>query len=257
MRGAAALELENVTRTFGTKVAVAQLSLQVQVGELFAFLGPNGAGKTTTIKMICGLLRPNQGTLRVCGYDALRQPELARAALSYVPDNPYLYEKLTGREFFQLVLDLYNISPTEGKRRLDYLIQIFDLSNYLDDLTETYSHGMKQRVAFAAALLHGAPVLIVDEPTLGLDPFAMRALKNLLRQYTRQGATVFLSTHSLDLVEALADRIGIIAQGRLIAVGTLEELRRRTHCTGSLEEVFLQLIEGALHQQGHGTPCRS
>ncbi|MCS7014754.1 MAG: ABC transporter ATP-binding protein [Gemmatales bacterium] len=247
----AAIELENVTRTFGTKVAVDQLSLQVHAGELFAFLGPNGAGKTTTIKMICGLLRPTRGTLRVCGYDVQMQPELARACLSYVPDNPYLYEKLTGREFFQLVLDLYEVPAAEGHRRIQELIEIFDLDGYLDDLTETYSHGMKQRVAFAAALLHGARVLVVDEPTLGLDPYGMRALKNLLRQHIRQGATVFLSSHSLDLVEALADRIGIVARGRLITVGTLEELRRLAHSQGSLEDVFLRLTNREMLQPAH------
>ena len=236
-----AIELIQVSRSFGNKMAVHQLNLCVRPGELFAFLGPNGAGKTTTIRMICGLLRPSSGTVYVCGHNVQTQPETVRTCLSYVPDNPYLYDKLTGREFFELVLDLYGVEREQGRRRIAELVELFELGEYLDDLTETYSHGMKQRVAFAAALLHEARVLVVDEPTLGLDPYGMRALKNLLLQQTRQGATVFLSTHSLDLVEALCDRMAIIEQGHLIAVGTLEELRQLAHSHGSLEEVFLRL----------------
>lgn len=251
-----AIELENVTRTFGKKVAVEQLSLRVERGELFAFLGPNGAGKTTTIKMICGLLRPTSGCIRVCGFDVQEQSELSRACLSYVPDNPHLYDKLTGREFFELVLDLYGVDYQQGQRRIAELVELFDLGDYLDDLTETYSHGMKQRVAFAAALLHEAQVLVVDEPTLGLDPLGMRALKNLLRRQTRQGGTVFLSTHSLDLVERLADRIAIVEHGRLIAVGTLEELRKRAYSHGSLEDVFLRLTAGEPAQTEPAQPDR-
>jgi len=244
MQHPAAIELVEVTRTFGKKVAVHQLTLTVHRGELFAFLGPNGAGKTTTIKMICGLLRPSAGCIRVCGYDVQKQADQARLCVSYVPDNPYLYDKLTGREFFELVLDLYGVDYQQGRRRIAELAELFELDVYLDDLTETYSHGMKQRVAFAAALLHEAPVLVVDEPTLGLDPFGMRALKNLLRIQTRQGGTVFLSTHSLDLVEALADRIAIVDRGQLVAIGTLEELRQRASSYGSLEEIFLRLTAG-------------
>lgn len=247
MTATPAIELEKVTRTFGKKVAVHDLSLTVKTGELFAFLGPNGAGKTTTIKMICGLLRPTLGTIRVCGYDLEKETEAARACLSYVPDNPHLYDKLTGREFFELVLDLYGVDRRQGQRRIAELVEIFELADFLDDLTETYSHGMKQRVAFAAALLHDPRVLVVDEPTLGLDPYGMRALKELLLQQTRQGGCVFLSTHSLDLVQALADRMAVIEQGRLVAVGTLEELRKLAYSDGSLEEVFLRLTTRTRH----------
>lgn len=254
MSAVPAIALENLTKTFGNKVAVHQLNLQVRAGELFAFLGPNGAGKTTTIKMICGLLRPSSGTVYVCGYNVHTQSEAARACLSYVPDNPYLYDKLTGREFFELVLDLYGVDRRQGRRQIAELVELFDLADYLDDLAETYSHGMKQRVAFAAALLHDARVLVVDEPTLGLDPHGMRALRNLLLQQTRQGATVFLSTHSLDLVEALADRMAIIQQGHLVAVGSLDELRKLTVSHGSLEEVFLQLTTRGSERNEHQSP---
>ncbi len=239
------IELHDVTKTFGTKTAVHHLNLRVEPGELFAFLGPNGAGKTTTIKLICGLLFPTRGRVRVGGFDMQRQGDQARRLLSYVPDQPYLYEKLTGREFLQFIADMYGLPRDLGQRRLEEVIDLFGLYDFVDDLTERYSHGMRQRTVFAAALLHEPQVLIVDEPTVGLDPRSVRILKDLLRREADRGATVFLSTHTLDVAEKLADRIGIVDHGRLISCGTLEALRRQADLDGSLEEVFLKVVEEA------------
>lgn len=240
------IELHEVSKTFGTKTAVHRLNLQVEPGELFAFLGPNGAGKTTTIKLICGLLFPTGGSVRVGGFDMQRQGDQARRLLSYVPDQPYLYEKLTGREFLWFIADMYGLPRELGQRRIDEAIDLFGLDDFVDDLTEGYSHGMRQRTVFAAALLHEPQVLIVDEPTVGLDPRSVRILKDLLRREADRGATVFLSTHSLDVAEKLADRIGIVDHGRLISCGTLEALRRQADLDGSLEEVFLKVVEEAI-----------
>jgi ABC-2 type transport system ATP-binding protein len=239
------IELHAVTKTYGAKTAVHSLSLTVEPGELFAFLGPNGAGKTTTIKLMCGLLFPTAGRVRVGGFDLQRQGDQARQLLSYVPDQPYLYEKLTGREFLQFIADMYGLAPEEGQRRIQEMIALFGLEDFVDELTERYSHGMRQRTVFAAALLHEPRVLIVDEPTVGLDPRSVRLLKDLLRREADRGATVFLSTHSLDVAEQLADRIGIVDHGRLISCGTLEALRKQADLDGSLEEVFLKLVEEA------------
>jgi ABC-2 type transport system ATP-binding protein len=238
------IELHNVTKQYGTKTAVAELSLSIPPGELFAFLGPNGAGKTTTIKMLCGLLFPTSGTVRVGGYDVQREGDKARGQLSYVPDTPFLYEKLTGREFLQFIAEAYGLARDHGQRRIEEVIGLFELAPFVDDLTEKYSHGMRQRTVFASALLHEPRVLIVDEPTVGLDPRSVRQLKDLLRQEADRGTTVFLSSHSLDVVEELADRIGIINKGRLIGCGTLETLRKQAAVDGSLEDVFLTLTEG-------------
>jgi ABC-2 type transport system ATP-binding protein len=237
------IELHEVTKRFGATVAVDRLSLRLEPGELFAFLGPNGAGKTTTIKMICGLLFPSAGTVRINGFDLQRDGDQARQLLSYVPDQPYLYEKLTGREFLQFIADMYGMPRDHGRRRIGEMIDTFGLDTFVDDLTERYSHGMKQRTVFAAALLHEPQVLIVDEPTVGLDPRSVRLLKDLLRQEARRGATVFLSTHSLDIAQELAGRIGIVHHGRLISCGSLDTLRKQASLDGSLEEVFLKLTE--------------
>ena len=239
------IELENVTKRYGTKLAVENLNLTIAKGELFAFLGPNGAGKTTTIKMICGLLFPTSGTVRVGGFDVQKDGDRARQLLSYVPDQPYLYEKLTGREFLQFITDLYGLSRSEATRKIGEMIELFRLQEFIDDLTERYSHGMRQRTVFAAALVHQPQILIVDEPTVGLDPRSIRLLKDLLRAEANRGTTVFLSSHSLDVVQELADRIGIVEHGRLIAQGTLETLRKQASLDGTLEEVFLKITEEA------------
>lgn len=244
------IELKNVSKAYGLKTAVDGLSLRVEAGELFAFLGPNGAGKTTTIKLICGLLFPSSGTVKVGGYDIQSEGDRARRLLSYVPDQPFLYEKLTGREFLQFIADMYGMVAKDSLRRQEEMIELFHLDEFVDNLTETYSHGMRQRTVFAAALLHEPRVLIADEPTVGLDPKSIRELKDVLRREARRGTTVFLSTHSLDIAQELADRIGVVAHGKLIGCGTLDALRKQAELNGSLEDVFLKLTEEADKPEG-------
>ncbi len=237
------IKLDHVTKSYGPKTAVKDLTLEIAAGELFAFLGPNGAGKTTTIKMMVGLLLPTSGRVLIGGHDLRTDGERARRLLSYVPDQPFLYEKLTGREFLQFIADMYEIPDDEARRRIDEVIDLFNLADFVDDLTERYSHGMRQRTVFASALVHQPKVLIVDEPTVGLDPRSVRILKDLLRKQADEGTTVFLSSHSLDVVEELADRIAIVDHGRLISCGTLQQLRSHAASDGSLEDVFLRLTE--------------
>jgi ABC-2 type transport system ATP-binding protein len=236
------IQLQHLTKRYGTKTAVDDLNLSIPAGELFAFLGPNGAGKTTTIKMMCGLLFPTSGRALLGGHDTRRDGDRARQLLSYVPDSPFLYEKLTGREFLQFIADMYGMSPDAGRLRIEAVIELFQLDEFVDDLTERYSHGMRQRTVFAAALVHEPKVLVVDEPTVGLDPQSVRHLKDVLRQEAQRGTTVFLSTHSLDVAQELAGRIGIISRGRLVGCGTLESLRKQAAVDGTLEEVFLSLV---------------
>jgi ABC-2 type transport system ATP-binding protein len=237
------IELSNVTKRYGSKLAVQDLNLSVPDGELFAFLGPNGAGKTTTIKMLCGLLFPTTGTVKVGGFDLRTHGDQARQLISYVPDQPFLYEKLTGREFLQFIADLYGMDPLHARERMATVIDLFHLEEFVDDLTERYSHGMRQRTVFAAALLHEPRLLIADEPTVGLDPKSVRELKTLLREQARSGVTVFLSTHTLDIAQELADRVGIIHNGKLIGCGTLDTLRKQAGSDGSLEDVFLEITK--------------
>jgi ABC-2 type transport system ATP-binding protein len=189
------------------------------------------------------LLFPTSGKIRVGGFDLQQEGDKARQLLSYVPDIPFLYEKLTGREFLQFVADMYGMPRDRARQRMSEVIRQFELSEFVNDLTEQYSHGMRQRTVFASALLHEPSVLVVDEPTVGLDPRSVRQLKDTLRQQARHGVTVFLSTHSLDVAEELATRIGVVASGRLIGCGTLDALRRQAQKNGSLEEVFLALTE--------------
>src|SRR5438270_5685067 len=237
------IELDHVTKKYGSKTAVLDLSLAIGRGELFAFLGPNGAGKTTTITIMCGLLCPTAGRVAIGGLDLASHGKEARQLISYVPDQPFLYEKLTGREVLQFVAQMYGMPPARARDRMEYMIELFSLRDFVDDLTQNYSHGMRQRTVFAAALLHEPEVLIVDEPTVGLDPRSVRLLKDLLRREAQRGVTVFLSTHSLDIAQELANRIGVIGQGRLIGCGTLDTLRKQAASDGSLEEVFLKLTE--------------
>ncbi|HEY8505933.1 MAG TPA: ABC transporter ATP-binding protein [Gemmataceae bacterium] len=237
------IEFVNVTKRYGDKLAVENLDLTIGRGELFAFLGPNGAGKTTTIKMMTGLLFPTEGAVRVGGFDVRTQGEQARQLISYVPDQPYLYDKLTGREFLHFIADLYGLPADYSRGRIEQMIRTFGMEGFVDELTERYSHGMRQRTVFAAALVHEPQVLIADEPTVGLDPRGVRLLKDLLRAEVKRGATVFLSTHSLDIAQELADRIGIVDRGRLIGCGSLDELRKQASLDGTLEDVFLKLTE--------------
>jgi ABC-2 type transport system ATP-binding protein len=247
------IELTDVTKRYGTKLAVDRLSLSVPAGELFAFLGPNGAGKTTTIKMLCGLLFPSSGGVRVGGFDLQAYGDRARQMIAYVPDTPFLYDKLTGREFLQFIADMYGMNREHGRSRMGEMIETFDLAPFVDDLTERYSHGMRQRTVFASALLHEPKVLIVDEPTVGLDPKSIRLLKDLLRRQAEGGTTVFLSTHSLDVAQELAHRIGVVNNGRLIGCGTLAALRKQADLEGTLEEVFLKLTEEEIEPTGAET----
>ncbi len=244
------IELHEVTKRYGDKLAVDALSLQVEAGELFAFLGPNGAGKTTTIKLMCGLLFPNAGTIRIAGMDMSTDGDRARQLISYVPDQPFLYEKLTGREFLQFIADMYAMPRGLGADRMAEMIDTFGLGEFVDDLTEQYSHGMRQRTVFAAALLHDPQLLIVDEPTVGLDPRSIRLLKDLLTTQVMRGMTVFLSTHSLDVAQELADRIGIVDRGRLVICGSLDALRSSAALNGSLEEVFLKITAESPENNG-------
>ena len=239
------IQFEHVTRKYGTKVAVSDLSLEIPSGELFAFLGPNGAGKTTTIKMIVGLLRPSSGTIRLWGHDIAENNSAANRLLGYVPDVPYLYDKLSGVEFLQFIGEMYGLHHRDLKARIVQQIDDFRLNDFVEDLTESYSHGMKQRLAFAAAMLHDPKVLVIDEPMVGLDPRSVRLVKDLLRVKAAAGQTIFMSTHLLSIAEEIADRVGIVAHGQLKFLGTLDELREAlsTHET-SLEHLYLSFTAG-------------
>ncbi|OGO38632.1 MAG: ABC transporter [Chloroflexi bacterium RBG_16_57_11] len=232
-------------KNFGDKLAVNDVSFEVKGGEIFGFLGPNGAGKTTTIKMIVGLLRPSSGSIQVGGYDVQIQAQLAKAITGYVPDTPNLYPKLTGRELLRFIGDLYGIEKGPVERRIEELLRLFDLTEAGNDTIDSYSHGMKQKTALAAALVHDPRVLVLDEPTVGLDPKSARLIKDILRQMAERGAAVFLSTHIMEIAERMCDRIGIIHQGQLIAVGTFNELRSAGSGDSSLEDIFLNLTGGA------------
>jgi ABC-2 type transport system ATP-binding protein len=236
------IELRQVTKTFGRKRAVDRLDLEVKAGELFAFLGPNGAGKTTTMKMVCGLLAPSAGSVRVGGVPASSQQ--ARQLIAYVPDQPYLYEKLTGREFLRFVVEMYGLEPRRAARRIAELVATFEMDDYIDELCEGYSQGMKQRVVFASALVHEPRALVVDEPLVGLDPRSARIVKDLFVAQARSGVAVLMSTHLLSIAEELADTIGIIDRGRMLLQGTLDEVRERAQMRGPLEDLFLKLTGG-------------
>ena len=240
------IETRNLIKRYGEKVAVNNVSFDVYSGEVFGFLGPNGAGKTTTIKMIVGLLQPTSGAVKVAGYDVQTQSMRAKALCGYVPDTPNLYAKLTGRELLRFVSDLYNLDRDQVAHRIDELLRMFDLAAAADDTVDSYSHGMQQKTSLAAALMHDPKVLVLDEPTVGLDPKSARLIKDILRQLADRGAAVMLSTHILEIAERMCDRIGIINKGQLIAVGTMEELRTldKTGQT-SLEDIFLGLTGGA------------
>jgi ABC-2 type transport system ATP-binding protein len=237
------VQLEHVSKSFGDNAAVRDLSLALRRGEVFAFLGPNGAGKTTTLKMTTGLLRPDQGSVRVCGLCMRRQARRAKQRLAYVPDLPFIYDKLTGREFMRFTREMYGVPEAVANGRLAALNRRLGMDSFIDHLCETYSHGMRQKVALAAALIHDPQVLVVDEPMVGLDPRTARVMKDILRELADGGCTVFMSTHTLDVAEQVADRIGIIHHGRLVALGTLADLRRQAALDGRLEDVFLRLTE--------------
>ena len=235
------IAIHHVTKTFGELVAVDDLDLTIPAGEFFAFIGPNGAGKTTTIKMITGLLAPSQGHITLCGHDVQDDYIAAKNVLSYVPDQPYIYDKLTGREFLQFIGRMYNLPSQQVEKEIESLSETFGLGSFLDELGETYSHGMKQRVVIAAALLHDPDVLVVDEPLVGLDPRGANTLKKVFTDRAHQGTSIFMSTHTLSLAEEVADRIGIIHEGRIITLGGPTEIRKKAQTGGRLEEAFLRL----------------
>ncbi len=240
------IELRNLTKRYNSTLAVDDVTLRVTAGEVFGFLGPNGAGKTTTIRMMMGIMQPTSGAVFLGGHDLARDDMAAKQLCGFVPDRPHVYEKLTGAEFLDFVAGLYRVPPTLATTRRDQLLDMFDLTQWAAELVESYSHGMKQRLVMAAALIHAPRILIVDEPMVGLDPRGARLLKRTFRQLARGGVTVFMSTHSLEVAEETCDRIGIIHQGRLIAVGTMDELRRQAggHANSKLEGIFLKLTGG-------------
>ncbi|MEM6456916.1 MAG: ABC transporter ATP-binding protein [Acidobacteriota bacterium] len=227
----------------GDKLAVDRLDLDIPRGELFCFLGPNGAGKTTTIKMLTGLVRPTAGTAEIGGHDIQAAPESAKRLMGYVPDHPYLYDKLTGRELMRFVAGLYDLDDAVYRSRCDALLAQFELAHVADRLVESYSHGMRQKLSFAACFLHDPQVVIVDEPWVGLDPKNIRAVKDDLKRRCREGLTVLMSTHTLSLAEDMATRVGILHRGRLLQVGTVDAIKGLAERPGSLEDIFLALTE--------------
>ena len=240
------IETINLTRKFGPLVAVKDLNLKVKAGELFGFLGPNGAGKTTTIRLLIGLLQPTAGTAIVAGHDVQQEPLAAKQAVGYLAEVPYLYGKLTGREFLRFVGGLYGLADEKSDARADQLLTLFDLTEKGDQLIDSYSRGMRQKIALSGALLHKPRVLLLDEPLTGFDPHSARRVKEVLRESCRRGVTVFLSTHVLEIAERMCDRVGILDRGRLIAVGTMDELRVQAHSSdgATLEDLFLRLTGG-------------
>ncbi|MBM3334524.1 ABC transporter ATP-binding protein [Candidatus Sumerlaeota bacterium] len=235
------IRTERLSKKYEDVWGVRDLDLEIRGGELFAFLGPNGAGKTTTIKLLAGLLRPTYGRAIIGGFDIQGSPVEAKALIGYIPDHPYLYEKLSGCDFFHFVGDLFHIDRAAQERKRKEYFDLFGLTPVQHKLIENYSHGMRQKLVISVSLMHDPSAIIVDEPMVGLDPQSARKVKDLFRAETRKSRVVFLSTHTLSVAEELADRIGIIHRGKLIFVGTLAELRVFMHREGDLEDLFLEL----------------
>jgi ABC-2 type transport system ATP-binding protein len=236
------IELTGLTKRYGSFTAVDAIDLTVPKGELFGFLGPNGAGKTTTLRMIAGILRPTAGTVKIADVDVTTDPMQAKSILGYIPDRPYIYEKLTGAEFLRFVAGLYGQNGKDIEHRGRELLALFDLDDWRDELVESYSHGMRQKLIISSAFIHKPDVIVVDEPMVGLDPKAARILKDLFREYTRRGHTVMMSTHTLEVAETMCDRIGIIQGGKIRALGTMDDLRSDSAAgTQGLEDIFLKL----------------
>lgn len=234
--------LKDLRKQYGSFTAVDGISLEVREGEIFGFLGVNGAGKTTTLRMLTGVLKPTAGSISIGGIDLSTSPESAKAITGFIPDRPYLYNKLTGREYLYFVADLHSVPAKVVDQRIDKLLGQYSLLEWENELVEGFSHGMKQRLAMCAALVHEPRVLIVDEPMVGLDPHGAKLLKSCFRQYADQGMSILLSTHSLNVAEELADRLAIIHKGTVIALGTMEEMRELAGGANQrLEEIFLQL----------------
>jgi len=239
------IEAVGLVKHYGPHRAVDGVDLTVYSGEVYAFLGPNGAGKTTTLRMLMGLVEPQEGSVKIDGRDIKKQPREAKAVVGFVPDRPFLYEKLTAAEFLRFLGGIYGLSGGETERRIGELLEFFDLADWTDELIEGFSHGMKQRLTFAGALLHKPKVLIVDEPMVGLDPRGAKLIKETFRQLAAEGAGILMSTHTLEIAQETSDRIGIIREGRIIAEGTMSRLREMAHADGGkLEDIFLSLTGG-------------
>ncbi|MFP4474663.1 MAG: ABC transporter ATP-binding protein [Desulfatibacillaceae bacterium] len=238
------IELAGLSKRYGKVMAVNGLDLSVGSGEIFGFIGPNGAGKTTTIRMMGGLVAPTAGTVRINGIDMAKRPEEAKRHIGFIPDRPFLYDKLTGTEFLRFTADLYRVPPELFPERSEKLLRMFSLWQWADELIESYSHGMKQRLIMCAAFLHDPAVIIVDEPMVGLDPRGIRLVKDILREQSEKGVTVFLSTHTLQVAQDLCHRIAVISRGNIIAQGSTSDLRTRSGASEEdLEAVFLRLTE--------------
>ncbi|HVE34855.1 MAG TPA: ABC transporter ATP-binding protein [Gemmatimonadaceae bacterium] len=236
------IKLTNLTKRYGSFTAVNSINLEVPRGELFGFLGPNGAGKTTTLRMIAGILRPTGGTVEIGGVNVVNEPVAAKSKLGFIPDRPFIYEKLTGAEFLRFVAGLYGQKGPEIEHRARELLALFDLEEWRDELVESYSHGMRQKLIISSAFVHRPEVIVVDEPMVGLDPKAARILKDLFREYTRRGHTVMMSTHTLEIAEGMCDRIAIIQNGVIRAAGTMADLRATAESGAmGLEQIFLRL----------------
>jgi len=236
------IEIEKLSMSYGELCALDQLDLEIEAGEFFAFLGPNAAGKTTTIKLLTGLLRPTGGRALIAGHDIQKDPIGAKSVLGYVPDVAIFYEKLTALEFMEFIGDLFGVERARARKTTLALFEQFALDSYAGQLVENLSHGTRQRLAIAAALMHEPEVVVIDEPMVGLDPIHTRVIKEELKARSRAGVTIFMSTHLLNIAEELADRIGVIHQGKLVALGTLEELR--TQIGGQeLEAMFMELVD--------------
>ncbi|HUU26686.1 MAG TPA: ABC transporter ATP-binding protein [archaeon] len=239
------IDLIGLTKKFGSFVAVENISLKVERGELFGFLGPNGAGKTTTIKMITGLLQPSAGKIRVAGYDLDTEPQEAKRRLGFIPDRPFLYEKLTADEFLHFIGGLWDLGEKVINDRIPRLLDLFEILEWRSELIESYSHGMRQKLILAGALIHDPELIVVDEPMVGLDPKSIRLVKDIFREFCRKGRTVFMSTHDLSIAEETCSRVAIIQQGRIIAEGTVDQLRILSKTTHThLEGIFLKLTAG-------------
>ncbi len=237
------IKTENLCKYFGKKKAVQDLNLEIKKGEFFTFLGPNAAGKTTTIKMLAGLLKPTSGAVYIKGFDIQKQFLQAKQIIGYIPDTPFLYEKLTPKEFIDLVGNLYGLERSYLLKQRQEYFEFFGIEDVSDLLIENLSHGLHQRIVYIAALIHQPEVILIDEPLVGLDPYSIHLIKNLLKEKSRQGTTIFMSTHILSIAEELADTIGIIDKGELIARGTFEQLTKTSGVSGKLEDIFLKLTK--------------
>ncbi|MBU5255057.1 ABC transporter ATP-binding protein [Tissierella praeacuta] len=239
------LKLDGVTKSYnkGSVKAVDNINLDIKPGEIFGFLGPNGAGKTTTIKMIVGLLKPDSGKVTVGTVDAWKEPLVAKSMISYVPDNPEIYDRLKGIEYLNFIADMYGIPKDKREERMNYFLEIFNIKDAIGDIIASYSHGMKQKIVLTSALLNDPQLFILDEPMVGLDPKSAFNLKEIMRKMCEEGKTVFFSTHVLEVAEKLCHRIAIINKGKIVAIGTMEELRAHATERQSLENIFLELTE--------------